>query len=118
VDTGQVYRTMILASNESEQYTVTSQCLDGAGLPFAQPIRIQHVSSSQALPGLGPYAYLSTTVVRPPNCWVLINAIVPETNTGTDPNGNHSATVADDGDVQRVRAALVNLSLDPHIWVS
>jgi hypothetical protein len=118
VDTGQVYLTMILASHESEQYTVTSQCLDGAVLPSAQPIRIQHVSSSPALPGLGPYAYLSTTVVRQPNCWVLINAIVPETKTGTDPNGNHSATVADDGDVQRVRAALVNLSLDPHIWVS
>jgi hypothetical protein len=118
VDTGQVYRTGIIASNESEQYTVTSQCLDGAVMPSAQPITIQHFSSSPALPGLGPYAYISTTVVRPPNCWVLINAIVPETKTGTDPNGNHSATVADDGDVQRVRAALVNLSLDPHIWVS
>ena len=118
VDTGQVYRTNILASNESEQYTVTSQCLDGAVMPFAQPITIQHFSSSPVLPGLGPYAYLSTTVVRQPNCWVLINAIVPETKTGTDPNGNHSATVTDDRDVQRVRAALVNLSLDPHIWVS
>jgi hypothetical protein len=119
VDSGQVYRTMIIASNELEQYAVTSQCLDGAVLPFAQPIRIQHVSSSPALPGLGPYAYLSTTVVRQPNCWVLINAIVPDTKTITDSSGHHSPTVVlDDSDVQRVRAALFNLSLDPHIWVS
>jgi hypothetical protein len=118
VDTGRVYRTMIIASNEVEQYTVTSQCLAGAVLPYAQPIRIQHVTSSPALPGLGPYAYLTTTLVRQPNCWVLINAIVPETKTVTDPNGNHSAAVVDDRDVQRVRAALVNLSLDPDIWVS
>jgi hypothetical protein len=119
VDSGQVYRTQIIASNEFEQYSVTSQCLDGAVLPFAQPIRIQHVSSSPALPGLGPYAYLSTTVVRQPNCWVQINAIVPETKTITDSSGKHRPTVVlDDSDVQRVRAALVNLTLDPHIWVS
>jgi hypothetical protein len=119
VDSGRVYRTQVIASNESEQYAVASQCLPGVVLPNAQPISIQHVSSSQALPGFGPYAYITTTLVRQPSCSVLISAIVPETKTITDPNGKHSATVVhDDAAVQRVRAALVNLSLNPAIWVS
>ena len=119
VDSGRVYRTMVIASNESEQYALVSQCLPGAVLPNAQPIRIQHVSSSQALPEFGPYAYITTTLVRQPSCSVLINAIVPETKTITDPNGNHSTVlVLDNADVQRTRTALLNLSLNPDIWVS
>jgi hypothetical protein len=119
IDTGQVYRTQVIASNESEEYVLASQCLPGAVLPNPQPIRVQHVSSSEAQPGFGPYAYITTTLVRQPNCSVLINAIVPETKTVTDPNGKHSATVVfDDSDVQHARAALVNLSLNPDIWVS
>ena len=118
VDTGSVYRTMVIASNESEQYAVSSQCEPGVVLPIAQPIRIQHVSSSQVLPGFGPYAYLTVTLVRPPTCSVQINAIVPETKATTDPGGNNSASfVPNDADVQRARAALVNLSLNPNIWV-
>jgi hypothetical protein len=119
VDSGRVYRTMVIASNESEQYALASQCLPGAVLPNAQPIRIQHVSSSPALPDFGPYAYITTTLVRQPSCSVVINAIVPETKTVTDPNGSHSTTfVLDNADVQRARTALLNLSLNPNIWVS
>jgi hypothetical protein len=119
VDSGRVYRTMVIASSESEQFAVASQCLPGAMLPNAQPIRIQHVSSSPHLPDFGPYAYITTTLVRQPSCSVVINAIVPETKTITDPNGNHSTTVVPDTtDVQSARTALAVLSLDPDIWVS
>jgi hypothetical protein len=119
VESGRVYRTTVIASNESEQYNLASQCLPGAVLPNAQPIRVQHVSSSPVLPDFGPYAYITTTLVRKPSCSVLINAIVPETKASTDPNGNHSTTrVLDNADVQRARTALLNLSLNPDIWVS
>jgi hypothetical protein len=118
VDTGRVYRTTVIASNESEQYALASQCLPGAVLPNPQPIRVQHVPSSEAPSGFGPYTYITTTLVRQPNCSVLINATVPDTKTASDSNGKHSATVViDNGDVQRVRAALLNLSLNPAIWV-
>jgi hypothetical protein len=118
VDTGRVYRTMVIASNESEQYAIASQCLPGASLPLPQPIRVEDVPSTKANTGFGPYAYITTTVVRKPDCWVLINAIVPETKTVTDPVRHRSMIVTDHAGVQRAKDALAVLILNPGIWVN
>jgi hypothetical protein len=66
----------------------------GVVLPYVQPIRIQHVSSPPA-----GFDYLTATLVRKPNCWVLINATVHDSAT------------------QRALTELINLSLDPDIWI-
>ena len=94
VDTGRVFRTVVFASNASQQLTVTSECMAGVVLPYVQPIRIEHVSSPPA-----GFDYLTATLVRKPNCWVLINATVH------------------DSAMQRALTELINLSLDPDIWV-
>ena len=118
IDTGQVYRTQVIASNESEQYALASQCLPGATLPTAQPIRVQHISSGKAYTGIGPYAYLTTTVVRQPDCSVLINAVVPETKVVSDPVRHRSTIVPDSDSVLHATIAFAMLVRSPGIWVS
>jgi hypothetical protein len=119
VDTGQDYRTMILASRGRQQFTVTSQCLPGVPLPQPHALTTQYVDSSKAL-NFGPYAYLSLVLVREPSCSVTINALVPRTThtTVTDGENRTRTTVTlSDAPVRAVSIALANLSLTSGVWV-
>jgi hypothetical protein len=118
INTGQVYRTQVIASNESEEYALASQCLPDAPLPKPQPIRVQHIASGTVNTGIGPYAYLTTTVVRQPDCSFLINAVVPETKVVSDPVRHRSTIVPDSDSVLRATIALAVLVRSPGIWVS
>lgn len=119
IRTGQVYRTMVLASfGQDETYTLTSQCVPGAPMPPAAPLRVKHLNSSSALPGFGPYASLSMTLVRAPNCWVLVSAVVSESKpVQIARNGPRVWNIGPMTELGRASAGLVELALDPRIWV-